>query len=82
MKLSLRQREAIAVVVMAVGVVISFMKGGNNLVMMGIGAVVMGISIVLHVKLARCPYCGAWLGKMKNSFCSKCGEKIDDNMKY
>lgn len=82
MKLSLRHREAIAVVVMAIGVVISFMKGGSNLLMMGIGAAIMGISILLHIKLARCPYCGAWLGKMKNDFCGKCGEKIDDNMKY
>ena len=82
MKLSLRHREAIAVVTMAVGVVISFMDGGNSLKMMLLGAVVMGLSIVLHVKLARCPHCGVWLGKMTSSTCGKCGKKIDDNMKY
>ena len=82
MKLSLRHREAIVVVTMAVGVVISFMGNKDNYLMMILGTIVMAISIVLHVKLAWCPHCGAWLGKMTNSNCGKCGKKIDDNMKY
>ena len=82
MKLSLRQREAIAVVMMALGVVVSYMGSKNDYKMMALGAIVMALSIVLHVKLARCPHCGVWLGKMTDSTCGKCGKKIDDNMKY
>ena len=83
MKLSVKQRESIAFLLMIAGLMISFMRGGNDMLMMGIGAALTFVSIVLYILLVRCPYCGAWLGKMgENNCCRKCGEKIDDNMKY
>ena len=83
MKLSLKQRETIAFMLMIAGLMISFMRGGHDMLIMGIGAALTIISIVLYIVLVRCPYCGAWLGKMgSNNRCRKCGEKIDDNTKY
>jgi len=83
MKLSLKQRETIAFMLMIAGLMVSFMRGGNDMLMMGIGAALTILSIVLYVVMVRCPYCGTWLGKMgRNNCCRKCGEKIDDNMKY
>ena len=62
MKLSLKQRETIAFMLMIAGLMISFMRGGHDMLMMGIGAALTIISIVLYIVLVRCPYCGAWLG--------------------
>ena len=44
------------------------------MVVSGLAGIAVGT--VLHLKLLRCPACGAWLGRYPGEYCRDCGKKI------
>lgn len=71
--MSLRQKQWLSAGVIAVGIVLMLLTGGDEL-LGAAGVLLVILGLVLNVVLVKCPSCGTWLGKYPGEYCKNCGE--------
>lgn len=83
--MTLRQKSLVSTLILLAGL-ICFLVGVSSRspvwrAVMLAGCGVMGGGVYLKGRWARCPYCGAYLGRHWVKFCPDCGKRIDYDAK-
>ena len=75
--MSLLGKTLLVVGVSFVGIALTFLGIKLDWIqMVGFGLVGIAVGTVLHLRLLRCPVCGAWLGRYPGEHCRDCGKQI------
>ena len=77
--MTLNQKQWLCAGIMLVGPLLFILAGcAQNAVQIltALGCLCVMGGLLLQLKLIRCPYCDAWIGKGPGEFCKHCGKEL------
>lgn len=78
--MSLKQKQSVVIALGVIGVTLCVL--GSRIPVIIAGFLLLLAGYAADLKLIRCPYCGAKLGRLrKEEYCPDCGKKISWNEK-